>query len=114
MMLTGNFSNENLLPHNGEVFYYSSFFEKERSDRFLNQLIEEVPWRHEPIWMFGKKVMQPRLTALYGNPEVPYGYSGIVMKPFDWSPFLTEIKNRIEDVAETEFTHALLNYYRDG
>jgi hypothetical protein len=36
------------------------------------------------IW---KKVMQPRLTALYGNPEIPYGYSGIEMRSNDWVDF---------------------------
>ncbi|MCL6259069.1 alpha-ketoglutarate-dependent dioxygenase AlkB [Aquiflexum sp. TKW24L] len=114
MLLFENSFEENLLPFKGEVHYYPSFFDKSKSDKFLNQLKEEVLWRHEPIWMFGKKVMQPRLTALYGNPQIAYGYSGIEMKPLDWSPFLSEIKNRIEDVADTEFTHVLLNYYRDG
>ena len=33
------------------------------------ELIASIAWRQEPIWMFGKQVMQPRLTALYGNPD---------------------------------------------
>jgi alkylated DNA repair dioxygenase AlkB len=114
MELIGNSTSENLLPFDGEVFYYPTFFNKEMSDIYFNQLIEEVDWRHEPIWMFGKKVMQPRLTALYGDPTVPYGYSGIKMAPINWSSFLLEIKEKIESEADVDFTHVLLNYYRDG
>jgi len=114
MLLFDYSPEENLLPFNGEVHYYSSFFDKEKSDRFLNQLTSEVAWRHEPIWMFGKKVMQPRLTALYGNPKVPYGYSGIEMETLEWTPFLSVIKENIEREAGVEFTHVLLNHYRDG
>jgi alkylated DNA repair dioxygenase AlkB len=104
----------NLLPEKGEVYYYPSFFNSPQSDDFFGKLVNEIQWKQEPIWMFGKKVMQPRLTALYGNPSVPYGYSGIKMQPFPWTDFLSQIKEAIEQVADTDFTHVLLNYYRDG
>ena len=64
--------------------------------------------------MFGKQVMQPRLTSLYGNPDRPYGYSGISMIPHPWTPELLEIKTKIEDFVGSEFTHVLCNFYRDG
>ncbi len=71
-------------------------------------------WRQEPIKLFGKAIMQPRLTALYGNPDKPYGYSGIEMEAFPWTDFLMEIKTKVERKAQVIFTHVLLNYYRDG
>ncbi len=58
--------------------------------------------------------MQPRLTALYGDPKLPYGYSGIKMIPHPFSPTLLAIKARIESLAGVKFTHVLLNRYRDG
>lgn len=107
-------SQKNLLPYNGEVHYYPEFFGSERGDNIFERLKNEIKWKQEPIWIFGKKVMQPRLTALYGNPKIPYGYSGIMMEALPWTDLLTEIKTQIEQVAKIEFTHVLLNYYRDG
>jgi len=114
MKLFDQYNRENLLPILGEVYYYPQFFNKDQNDIFLKKLIHEIEWKQEPIRLFGKQVLQPRLTGLYGNPEVPYGYSGIEMKANYWTDFLLEIKETIEKVALTNFTHALLNYYRDG
>lgn len=105
---------ENLLPYDGEAYYYKSFLPKEDANRYLNLLKQEIEWKQEPIKIFGKEVMQPRLTALYGNPNKVYRYSGIEMLPLPWNDFLMVIKERIEGIAQAEFTHVLLNYYRDG
>lgn len=107
-------SSENLLPFDGEIRYFSKFFRKEEADHFFENLKNQIEWKQEPIKIFGKAIMQPRLTALYGNPEKPYGYSGIIMQPFAWTDFLLEIKNKVEEKAKINFTHVLLNYYRDG
>ncbi|RZS97998.1 alpha-ketoglutarate-dependent dioxygenase AlkB family protein [Cecembia calidifontis] len=114
MDLFGDFERKNILPEKGEAYYYQNFFSPAQSDLYLKRLIEEISWKQEPIWMFGKQVMQPRLTAFYGNPGVNYGYSGIQMKPYPWNEVLLEIKNDINKASQTQFTHVLLNYYRDG
>lgn len=64
--------------------------------------------------MFGKEILQPRLTALYGDADKKYSYSGITMQPQQWTKSLLEIKDKIEQVAGVTFTTALLNFYRDG
>lgn len=107
-------SNQNLLPSQGEAYYHRAFFGEEKSAQYWKQLSQDIQWKQEPIWMFGKQVMQPRLTALYGDPQKPYGYSGIEMVPIAWTDFLLEIKGAVEATAEETFTHVLLNYYRDG
>lgn len=106
--------SENLLPFDGETHYFNEFLHKIEADLFFEKLKNQIEWNQEPIKLFGKTIMQPRLTSLYGNPEKPYGYSGIVMRPFPFTDFLMEIKNRIEEKAKENFTHVLLNYYRDG
>jgi len=106
--------SENLLPFQGDIRYYPEFFSRADADVFFAELKESLDWKQEPIWMFGKQVMQPRLTALYGNPGQPYAYSGISMTPLVWHPLLEEIKNQIEDFTQERFTHVLCNYYRDG
>lgn len=115
-MQVGLFSNssENLLPFDGESRYFPDFFWKDEADQFFTKLKNQIEWKQEPIKIFGKEIMQPRLTALYGNSGKPYGYSGIIMQPLVWTDFLFEIKNRVEEKSNTNFTHVLLNYYRDG
>lgn len=105
---------QNLLPFQGETFLYSNFFARGKSDSYFQQLAKTLAWKHEPIRMFGKMVMQPRLTALYGDPDRPYGYSGISMKPLAWTKELEEIREAIEQFTGDRFTHVLCNLYRDG
>ena len=106
--------DQNLLPFQGETFFYPGFFSPEKSDLYFQQLQKNLEWKWEPIKMFGKMVMQPRLTALYGDPGRPYGYSGISMKPLVWNRELLEMKEVIESFSGVLFTHVLCNLYRDG
>lgn len=101
------------LPKDGEVQYFPSLFSFDESNDFLNRLQTEIAWRHEPIRIFGKSVMQPRLTALYGDSEKEYRYSGLLMKPMAWTQALLEIKKGIEALSNVTFTTALLNQYRN-
>ena len=105
---------KNLLPFNGEVLLFKKFFTEDESEKYFNHLLNEIKWKQEPIKIFGKEVMQPRLTAFYGDIEKTYSYSGIMMKPFLWTKELLEVKNKIETSAKVKFTSALLNLYRDG
>jgi len=104
----------NLLPFQGEVTFYPNFYSKEDSFHYLKALQECLEWRQEPIRMFGKWIVQPRLTALYGDPNVSYGYSGIEMEALPFTKELEQIKNHIQDFTKHEFTHVLCNYYRNG
>jgi alkylated DNA repair dioxygenase AlkB len=104
----------NLLPHDGDVRYWPGFIDKSWEQNLINHLLNEIQWIQEPIWMFGKRVMQPRLTALYGNPQIQYGYSGITMESKLWTDPLGQLKEKVSEAAGIEFSHALLNLYRDG
>ena len=106
-------TDKNLLPFCGEALLFPDFFSKKESEKYFNHLNNEIKWKQEPIEIFGKEVMQPRLTAFYGDVEKVYSYSGIAMQPYQWTNELLEIKAKIETVAQTRFTSALLNYYRN-
>lgn len=80
----------------------------------LHRLIAEVPWRAEEIMVWGRKVLQPRLTAWYGDTGAHYAYSGIQLQPQPWTALMLDIKARIEEVASATFNSVLLNYYRDN
>ena len=96
------------------IIYYPHFFDKNDADALFTQLKNEIPWQQDDIQVFGKIHPQPRLTALYGNEGKPYSYSNIKMQPHPWNLLLQKIKSYVENVAETNFTTVLLNYYRDG
>lgn len=103
---------ENLLPHSGNMHYYPSFFDIEVSDNSFQTLLREIDWRSDEITIFGKTVLQPRLTAWYG--DVAYTYSGITMQPQPWTDTVTTIKNNVEKELGVNFNSVLLNLYRDG
>ncbi len=104
----------NLLPFDGEAWYYPRFLEQSKADHYLAILLDEIAWRQEPIKIFGKEVMQPRLTSWYGDPGKIYSYSGITMIPQSWTTALGELKHNTGSFAQSSFNSALLNLYRDG
>lgn len=104
----------NLLPHPAEVLFYPGFFTAEESDAYLKYLLDDIPWIQEPITMFGRKIMQPRLTAFFGNQGMRYAYSGLSMQAEEWTSPLLQIKARAEEKCGTVFNVCLLNCYRDG
>ena len=110
MVTLGN----NLLPYGGELYYIPSAFTCEQSDEYFNQLFTEIRWKQEPIKIFGKEVMQPRLTAWYGDVTKPYAYSGITMAPNHWIDPLLEIKVVADKISGAQSSSALMNLYRDG
>lgn len=99
---------------NGTLQLLPSFYDAFQANSLLNQLTVETVWKHEPIMLFGKEVMQPRLTAWYGDSGTAYSYSGIQMNPLPWTPLLAEVKQAIENVSGKQFNSVLLNLYRDG
>lgn len=103
----------NLLPCDGIVNFFPMLFTQAESDRYFSALMQEIAWKQEPIKIMGREIMQPRLTAWYGDGDKAYSYSGITMHPLPWTPTLLEIKKRVESIAPAAFNSALLNQYRD-
>jgi alkylated DNA repair dioxygenase AlkB len=97
-----------------DITYFSNFLENKKAMAYFQELKSSVPWRQDEIRVYGKLYPQPRLTALYGNNNRSYTYSGIVMKPLPFSETLLEIRNKISSLTNVEFTSCLINLYRDG
>lgn len=99
---------------NGEYLFIPSFFDKIESDAFLSELRKNILWKQESMNMYGKRVNFPRLTAWYGDNDMPYSFSGITLNPHPWTSSLLSIKNKIEPKSKVSFNSVLLNLYRDG
>ena len=102
-----------LLP-GASLTYYPQFLTKTTANHCLTSLLTEINWQSQPIKIFGKLVMQPRLMAWYGNPDVPIKYSGVTFLPNPWTATLLALKDKIEKHLETEFNGVLCNLYRNG
>ncbi|MGY0040683.1 alpha-ketoglutarate-dependent dioxygenase AlkB family protein [Pedobacter sp. NJ-S-72] len=90
------------------------FFTTAESDTYFEYFKNDVSWMQEPVILFGKKRMQPRLTAFFGEEDMEYSYSGLTMKAKNWTLPLAKIKEKLETKFEASFNVCLLNYYRDG
>ncbi|MCY3744202.1 MAG: alpha-ketoglutarate-dependent dioxygenase AlkB [Candidatus Poribacteria bacterium] len=104
---------EEIPIQDGVLRLYPHLFSPEERRTFFNQLTEKVKWQQEEIKLYGRKIPFPRLTAWFGDAGKTYMYSGITVEPEPWTPTLSEIKNRIEEVSTVTFNSVLLNYYRN-
>lgn len=104
----------NLLPHHGELYYLPHFVNHSTANNYFLKLKQSIVWDQKPITIFGKKVMQPRLTAWYGDSDVSYKYSGLKLTAMAWTDELLHLKNKIEQSCGHKFNSVLLNYYRNG
>lgn len=97
-----------------EVYYMPQMEIHIPEGLILQRLIEETPWKSEELFLYGKKYMQPRLIAWYGDDDrKKYTYSGIQLTPIPWTKLLKEIKEKVEYLCSFKFNSALLNYYRN-
>jgi alkylated DNA repair dioxygenase AlkB len=94
--------------------YYPSAFTLSESNELFTKLTERIDWRQESIFICGRKVLTPRLTAWYGDRGAVYKYSGVAFDPLPWTDELLLIKSKAEALSGTRFNSVLLNLYRDG
>lgn len=78
----------------------------------LARLVAETPWRADTVVVYGKRYLQPRLSAWYG--EASYTYSGLTLQPLPLTPLLEQLRRSVEAVTAHRYNSVLLNYYRDG
>jgi alkylated DNA repair dioxygenase AlkB len=76
------------------------------------RLLDETAWRQESVVVYGKRHLQPRLTAWHG--EAGYTYSGLHLAPLPMTPLLAQLRSAVEAATGHRYNSVLLNYYRDG
>ncbi|WP_026915436.1 alpha-ketoglutarate-dependent dioxygenase AlkB family protein [Christiangramia portivictoriae] len=99
---------------NASLLYDEQFLSERFADELFDRLMEYRGWRQDHIKMFGKEILQPRLTALFSNNDRAYTYSGLTMHPEIFPKYLLEVKERCEKKLEQSFNACLANLYRDG
>lgn len=97
-----------------DLRFYPHFLDPQQCDRWLDRLTCTIDWRQEPIRIYGRSLLQPRLTAWYGDPGTSYTYSHLTLQPLPWTPELLELKAAVDAAAGIRFNSVLLNLYRSG
>jgi len=103
-----------ILP-DAELEYFPEFLTNNEADRLLSFLLKSNSWRQDKIKLFGKEVLQPRLTILFGESGNTYKYSGLEMSPKPFPDILKNLKYKCEEKnIGKAFNVCLANLYRDG
>jgi alkylated DNA repair dioxygenase AlkB len=77
----------------------------------LARLVAQTQWRAQTVLVYGRRHLQPRLTAWHG--DAAYSYSGLTLEPSSFTPLLETIRAAVESVTDRRFNSVLLNYYRN-
>jgi len=104
----------NLLPYDGEVFYYGSIFPLEQSNLIMNKLLQSIEWKNDEAIIFGKHITTKRKVAWYGDYRYSYAYSKTTKDALPWTKDLIEIKSHVEKILQRKFNSCLLNLYHNG
>jgi alkylated DNA repair dioxygenase AlkB len=110
-MLDGRFA-ELPLEDGAVATLVPSWLSPDEADRTFSTLRDGLAWEQRRIRVLGREVLQPRLTAWYG--DAAYTYSGVTLTPFPWTPLLAELRDRLARDTEQRFNSVLCNLYRDG
>ncbi|MFC4929362.1 alpha-ketoglutarate-dependent dioxygenase AlkB family protein [Massilia sp. GCM10023247] len=97
--------------HDGKLAWQAQLPLPYSNEELFARLLEQTPWRAETVLVYGKRHLQPRLTAWYG--DASYTYSGLRLAPLAWTPLLGEIRTAVEAACARRFNSVLLNLYRD-
>lgn len=114
MELFGPNSNENILPHNGEVYYYGQIMTDTAAMDAFNALMAEIDWQPDEAIIFGKRIITKRKVAWYGDRDFNYTYSKITKQALSWTVSLLMLKQLAEKHSGHTYNSCLLNLYHNG
>lgn len=106
--------NLNILPMDGEVFYYGIILNEIDADNWFDILSEEIEWRHDEAVMFGKKIITNRKVAWYADQPFTYTYSNVTKSALPWTNSLLKLKEIVELTTNETYNSCLLNLYHNN
>lgn len=105
---------KNWLPQDGEVNYHGVIFNAKEADAFYRELMENIAWKNDEAYIFGKHYITKRKVAWYGDENYSYTYSNDTKTALPWTPALLELKAVVEQHTNETYNSCLLNLYHDG
>ncbi len=104
----------NILPCDGEVFYFGQVLDSCLSEIFTQKLLQNIAWKNDEVVIYGKHIITDRKIAWYGNEPYSYTYSNTTKQAHLWTAELLKIKQIVEQRTDTVFNSCLLNLYHNG
>lgn len=116
---SGDHEWHEVLPHGGSARLLARVLTTDEADETFRLLLDEVPWQSHDLFLFGRKVTEPRLSAWIGDDGVSYTYSGVPRTPIPWTSTLDVLRRLCESRLDTlfptiKFNSVLANLYRSG
>lgn len=97
------------------VILVKNFVKPELCVEYFQHFVEQIPWEQKAAinQVSGEEYLQPRLTAWFGDHS--YSYSNVTQEPTkEWGPYLTSLKQQIEEFTGKEFNSTFANLYRNS
>lgn len=104
----------NITAPNAQLTFEPQFYGMQQAQQLFDLLHQELAWRQDEIFVYGRQVAIPRLQAWYGDRQQDYTYSGLTLQALPWTPTLVQIKQAVECYTGYRFNTCLANLYRDG
>ncbi len=104
----------NILPYEGEVFYYGQTLEPDFAKDIRLSLLKNIAWKNDEVVIYGKHIVTDRKIAWYGDQSYSYTYSNTTKQALLWTTELLQLKQLVEQCTGTAFNSCLLNLYHNG
>lgn len=98
-----------LLP---DIDYWPNYLTAKDVDQLYQHCVVALPWQQEPIHLFGRTMLQPRLQVWMG--DQPYRYSGRTYEPVPWDARLKILAERLAQGVGAGLNTVLCNWYQHG
>jgi alkylated DNA repair dioxygenase AlkB len=109
-----NDATTNLLPTNGEVYYYGKVFSIDEAQTFYNTLLHNIEWKNDEAIIMGKLIVTKRKVAWYGEKAFEYTYSRKTKLALPFTSELLALKKTVEQTTNETYNSCLLNLYHNG
>ena len=106
--------NHNLLPYDGTVNYYGPIVSSQEAKYYFDQLINNIEWKNDEVFIFGKHIITQRKVAWYADAGLSYTYSKVTKAGLVWTNELLKLKSLTEKLTGETFNSCLLNLYHRG
>ncbi len=104
----------NLLPFDGELYYFENFLNLKEQSSYLKSFLNKTEWEHDELMIYGKRIITSRKIAWYAEKNRTYTYSGKLKVGKDFTKELLKLKSEIAQFDNTDFNSCLMNLYHSG
>lgn len=104
----------NILPCDGEAYYFGKLIDDVIASALMCDLLKNISWEYDELIIYGKHIITKRKTAWYGDTPLKYSYSNTTKTALPWIPALVELKRLVEKQSQSTFNSCLLNLYHAG